>query len=393
MHTKINIKVQCKQVGLPAIPSKLYAHIPIKKQTPCTHTDRKATNCKSTEPIKQHTSEHTVRPCLSGPLLSGSLAIRKKIVGCLFTAYVMRTYSMCVQLSGPLACIVWRLNNKLCAWQGAGILQLPGARHQRSHLLYKHVSSGEELLIGGRISSRRAVRIEMETDNVQRNVIGDVIRDVQKVSVPVKLIVLLQGHADELHLAFRVGMTTDTLHHVVVDVGVGLRCVAVLVLDFVEALPELEIIVVVRFMLHTVFIREPTLCVVTNLNKKRRKEDQRATSYAILLSTNTTSYFSISSCDKLTLGSPPESNKKGQGHTCARAIIIPTCMAAAAAAQSTPRKHAYTTVGRRRTAWGPASQPRPLLLVCTVLATEIRPLSGALTSQRPRDRKLRNRDR
>ena len=40
----------------------------------------------------------TVRPRLSGPLLSGSLAIRKKIVGYRFTAY-----SRCVRLSGSLA--------------------------------------------------------------------------------------------------------------------------------------------------------------------------------------------------------------------------------------------------------------------------------------------------
>ena len=46
----------------------------------------------------------TVRPRLSGPLLSGSLAIRKKIVGYRFTEYTMHTYSMCVRLSGSLAC-------------------------------------------------------------------------------------------------------------------------------------------------------------------------------------------------------------------------------------------------------------------------------------------------
>ena len=45
----------------------------------------------------------TVRPRLSGPLLSGSLAIRKKIVGYRFSAYAMHTYSMCVRLSGSLA--------------------------------------------------------------------------------------------------------------------------------------------------------------------------------------------------------------------------------------------------------------------------------------------------
>ena len=54
----------------------------------------------------------TVRPRLSGPRLSGSLAIRKKIVGYRFTAYVMHTYStsMCVRLSGSLAYpdILWK---------------------------------------------------------------------------------------------------------------------------------------------------------------------------------------------------------------------------------------------------------------------------------------------
>ena len=45
----------------------------------------------------------TVRPHLSGPLLSGSLAIRKKIIGYRFTAHVMHTYSMCVRLSDSLA--------------------------------------------------------------------------------------------------------------------------------------------------------------------------------------------------------------------------------------------------------------------------------------------------
>ena len=44
-----------------------------------------------------------VKPRLSGPLLSGSLAIRKKIVGYRFTAYAMHTYSMCVRLPGSLA--------------------------------------------------------------------------------------------------------------------------------------------------------------------------------------------------------------------------------------------------------------------------------------------------
>ena len=42
--------------------------------------------------------QNTVRPRLSGPLLSGSLAIRKKIVGHRFTAYVMHTYRMCVRM-------------------------------------------------------------------------------------------------------------------------------------------------------------------------------------------------------------------------------------------------------------------------------------------------------
>ena len=46
----------------------------------------------------------TVRPRLSAPLLSGSLAIRKKFVGYRFTACAMHTYSMCVRLSGSLAC-------------------------------------------------------------------------------------------------------------------------------------------------------------------------------------------------------------------------------------------------------------------------------------------------
>ena len=45
----------------------------------------------------------TVRPRLSGPLLSGSLAIRKKIAGYRVTAHVMHTYSMCVRLSDSLA--------------------------------------------------------------------------------------------------------------------------------------------------------------------------------------------------------------------------------------------------------------------------------------------------
>ena len=41
-----------------------------------------------------HDSRYTVRPRLSGPFLSGSLAIRKKIAGYQFTAYVIHTYSM-----------------------------------------------------------------------------------------------------------------------------------------------------------------------------------------------------------------------------------------------------------------------------------------------------------
>ena len=51
----------------------------------------------------QYPYMHTVRPRLSGPRLSGSLAIRKKIVGYKCTAYAMLTYSMCVRLSGSLA--------------------------------------------------------------------------------------------------------------------------------------------------------------------------------------------------------------------------------------------------------------------------------------------------
>ena len=50
-----------------------------------------------------HVHDNTVRPRLSGPRLSGSLAIRKKIVGYKCTAYAMLTYSMCVRLSGSLA--------------------------------------------------------------------------------------------------------------------------------------------------------------------------------------------------------------------------------------------------------------------------------------------------
>ena len=50
-----------------------------------------------------HDSRYTVGPRISGPLLSGSFAIRKKIAGYRFTAYGMHTYSMCVRLSGSLA--------------------------------------------------------------------------------------------------------------------------------------------------------------------------------------------------------------------------------------------------------------------------------------------------
>ena len=56
---------------------------------------------------------HTVGSRLTSPLLSGSLSIRKKIVGYRFTAHGMHTYSMCVQLSGSLAypdIFLWKMD-------------------------------------------------------------------------------------------------------------------------------------------------------------------------------------------------------------------------------------------------------------------------------------------
>ena len=60
-------------------------------------------------------SPATVRPRLSGPLLSGSLAIRKKIVGYRFTAYGMHTYSVRVRLSGSLAYLDIFRGKRMCA--------------------------------------------------------------------------------------------------------------------------------------------------------------------------------------------------------------------------------------------------------------------------------------
>ena len=66
-----------------------------------------------------HDSRYTVRPRLPGPLLSRSLAIRKKIAGYRFTAYGTHTYSMCGRLSGSLAnpdIVLWKTDVCGYAW-------------------------------------------------------------------------------------------------------------------------------------------------------------------------------------------------------------------------------------------------------------------------------------
>ena len=69
----------------------------------CPYKRLRQEHCEAAVSLNTSFDSDTVRPRLYGPLLSGSLAIRKKIVGYRFTGFAMHTHSMCVRLSGSLA--------------------------------------------------------------------------------------------------------------------------------------------------------------------------------------------------------------------------------------------------------------------------------------------------
>ena len=114
-----------------------------------------------------------------------------------------------------------------------------------THFFNEGISPGEELLVRRRIRPTATAGVEMKANNIQWDVGGGVVGDVEEVFVPTELVVSFQSHADELDFVLRVGMASNAIDHKIVDACVRFHTVAMFAFDFVQTFPVLKIVVVV----------------------------------------------------------------------------------------------------------------------------------------------------